>query len=168
MLHTNAKPMRIRTIIPVFVLSGAACAAAGPPQDSAVGDFLYAIRQVESGDRYDGPAGRGGELGAYQFRQQVWYHYTQEPFAEARTPYADDVALRHYHWIAKSLKTAGLWATPWNIAAAWNGGVAAVRSGRLCRATRDYATRVQNLVSSRAAARRALETQSGPALAMRN
>ena len=161
--------MRIQVIIPVVVFSGAACgAAATRPQDPAVDDFLYAIRQVESGDRYDGPAGRCGELGAYQFRRQVWCHYTGEPFEEARTPYADDVALRHYEWIARSLKAAGMPATPWNIAAAWNCGLAAVRSGRLSRATRDYATRVENLVASHAEARLALEAHSARAVPSRN
>jgi hypothetical protein len=119
-------------------------AAAGSSQP-AVGDFLYAIRQVESGDCYDGPAGPCGELGAYQFRSEVWHQYTTAPFYEARTSLADDIAVRHFWRIVQRLKSRGVAPTAWNLAAAWNSGDHAVLSGRIPRATRDYASRVSNL-----------------------
>jgi len=126
------------------------CAAAdlSPPPD-----FLYAIRLVESGDRYDGPCGKGGELGPYQFRYTVWRQYTTAPFAEARTALADQVAAQHYRWIARRLQSHGVPATHWNIAAAWNSGVRAVITGRIPACTRDYATRVVNLMEREAAIR---------------
>ena len=143
--------------IPVilFLAATAACAAA-PSEPATVDDFLYAIRQVESGDRYDGPPGSMGELGAYQFRRQVWYQHTREPFEAARTAYADTVAAEHYRWIESGLTSVGMNPTHWNIAAAWNSGLTAVRSGRIPRSTRDYANRVENLALDRAERRHAL------------
>jgi hypothetical protein len=119
-------------------------------------DFLYAIRMVETGDVYNCKPGRLGEQGPYQFRREVWTHYTSAPFADARTPFADQVALEHYQWLAYRLKSNGLTPTPWRIAAAWNGGVEAVISGRVPRASRDYASRVVNLIEDQQSMRTAL------------
>jgi len=130
-------------------------------------DFLRATRQVESGDRYNAPPGRNGELGAYQFRRQVWRRYTRAPFSAARTRLADRIAARHYAWIRERLEAAGFSPSFWNIAAAWNSGVRAVCSGRIPRSTRDYATRVENLASEEAGARRSLALRLPDALAGR-
>jgi len=119
-------------------------------------DFLYAIRMVESGGNYNCPAGRYGEQGPYQFRREVWQQYTQAPFAQARTALADEVALEHYQWIVTRLRNRGLTPSAWRIAAAWNGGVESVVSGRVSRAARSYATRVVNLVEDQQAIRIAM------------
>jgi hypothetical protein len=119
-------------------------------------DFLYAIRMVETGDIYNCKPGRLGEQGPYQFRREVWTRYTHAPFAEARTRFADQVALEHYQWIAHRLQRNGLAPSPWRIAAAWNGGVEAVISGHLPRACRDYASRVVNLIDDQQSIRTAL------------
>jgi hypothetical protein len=119
-------------------------------------DFLYAIRMVESGDVYNCRPGKLGEQGPYQFRREVWNQYTQAPFAQARTAFADQVAQEHYQWIVKRLRSHGLAPTAWRVAAAWNGGVESVVSGRVPRAARSYATRVVNLVQDQAAIRAAL------------
>jgi hypothetical protein len=151
-----------KSIVPLLTFSAACSGAQGNPQVQAdtpppiVSDFLYAIRQVESGDRCDGPAGPLGELGAYQFRRQVWAQHTRVPFSEARTPYADQVAAKHYRWIADSLRSWGVADTPWNCAAAWNCGIDRVRVGRIPRVTRDYAQRVQNIIDEKAVFRRSL------------
>jgi hypothetical protein len=141
--------MKIQPIFVTFasVLSGWVPISAAQDDSLVEADFLRATRQVESGDRYNAPPGRNGELGAYQFRRQVWRRYTRAPFSAARTPLADRIAARHYAWIRQRLEAAGFSPTYWNIAAAWNGGVRAVCSGRIPRSTRDYATRVQNLAS---------------------
>ena len=107
---------------------------------------MHAIRLVESGDRYDSPRGKAGEVGAYQFQLMVWRQYTSAPFSKAETRYADTIASRHYSWIAHRLQANGVEPASWNIAAAWNSGVGRVVSGRVPFAARDYATRVVNLM----------------------
>jgi hypothetical protein len=155
----------LKLIVPLLAL-GSACTSASADSFSdekgdkqSVSDFLYAIRQVESGGRYDAPVGRLGELGAYQFRREVWFQHTCAPFSQARTAFADEVAARHYRWIGDSLRAAGLPLTPWNLAAAWNCGVTGVRTGRIPRKTRDYAFRVQNIVEHEAELLRTLTAQ---------
>jgi hypothetical protein len=146
--------MKTTVLLSVFATLGVMrCAAAdlhAPP------DFLHAIRLVESGDRYDGPCGKAGELGPYQFRLAVWRQYTSAPFSQAQTAFADHVAANHYFWIARRLRTGGVPATSWNIAAAWNSGVRAVLSGRIPASSRDYATRVVNLMEREATIRSSL------------
>jgi hypothetical protein len=153
-----------------FVLALACVPAAGAAQEQvepvpvpsatraqlAHQDFLYAIRMVETGNIYNCKPGRLGEQGPYQFRREVWTHYTHAPFADARTPFADQVALEHYRWIANRLQSNGLTPSPWRIAAAWNGGVEAVISGHVPRASRDYASRVVNLIEDQQSIRTAL------------
>lgn len=141
--------MRTR-IVPILIACAAtaqpALAAASATSNAQVSDFLYAIRVVESGNRYyDCPTGSHGEQGPYQFRREVWRQYTHASFWQARTELADQVALRHYSWLVHRLREAGRLPTAWAIAAAWNGGIDAVLTGRLSPATRSYATRVTNL-----------------------
>lgn len=118
-------------------------------------DFLYAIRVVESGNCYDCPSGPLGEQGPYQFRRSVWQQYTSAPFYRARTPFADQVAARHYNWIVHALRMRGVRPSVFTVAAAWNGGVGSVIRGRIPAATRDYAARVVNIVQSEARMRAA-------------
>ena len=131
-------------------------------------DFLHAVRQVESGDRYDCPPGRAGELGAYQFKREVWAKYTRSSFSQARTPGADEVAADHYAWIVSQLERRGILANPWNVAAAWNGGLKVVTDRRIGAATRDYASRVANLVQDEIRLRRSLTPEIRIALASAN
>ena len=160
-----------KSIFPLLAFSAACSAAPAENKSEVIGaqpflsDFLFAIRQVETGDRYDGPPGSRGELGAYQFRRQVWAMHTRVPFSEARTPYADEVAEKHYLWIAESLRSSGVADTAWNCAAAWNCGVDRVLSGRIPRNTRDYAQRVQNIIDDKAGLRRSLTPEFHIALA---
>ncbi len=138
--------MQVRQILLSSLLFATGYIARAAPDPSArVTELLYAIRQVESGNRYDLPPGRYGELGAYQFRREVWVQHTHAPFADARTPFADTVARLHYQWITEHLRHSGTPVTPWNIAAAWNCGVVAVNSDRIPWRSRDYANRVINL-----------------------
>ena len=140
----------------LLFLAFASFGALGCPasETQAPPDFLHAIRLVESGDRYDTPPGRGGEVGPYQFRSLVWRRYTTAPLAAASTPLADKVASRHYCWIARSLRRRGVEASAWNVAAAWNSGLRSVLSGRIPSSTRDYADRVVNLIGCCAGDRR--------------
>jgi hypothetical protein len=108
-------------------------------------DFLYAIREVETGNCYDAPTGSCGEEGAYQFKKSVWSQHTHVSFSEVHTHYSDQVALAHYHWIIKRLKNAHITPSITKIASAWNCGVTAVIRGKIPHSTKDYAERVNNL-----------------------
>ena len=120
-------------------------------------DFLYAIREVETGNCYDAPTGSCGEEGAYQFKNSVWAQHTNVSFHEVHTHYSDTVALAHYHWIIKRLKHAHITPSISKIAAAWNCGVTAVIRGKIPHSTKDYAERVSNLALDHAK-NRMLET----------
>ena len=108
-------------------------------------ETLQAIHWVEN--PHDSPkAGPCGELGAYQFREKTWRMHTPVPFKLAiDRSHSDAVAVRHYEWIKRGLVRAGLPVTPYNVALAWNGGLAATVRGRVPDATRKYAERVNNL-----------------------
>lgn len=110
-------------------------------------ETLQAIHWVENPHNSTKP-GPCGELGAYQFREGTWRMHTQVPFRQAidRT-HADAVAIRHYEWIKRGLVRAGLPVTPYHIALAWNGGLAATVRGRISASTRNYAERVSNLAA---------------------
>ena len=83
-------------------------------------DFLYAIREVETGNCYDAPTGSCGEEGAYQFKKSVWAQHTHVSFSKVHTHYSDTVALAHYHWIIKRLNHAHIAPSVSKIGAAWN------------------------------------------------
>lgn len=107
--------------------------------------FLYAIRQVETGDN-PAKVGRHGELGAYQFRRATWEQHTTTPFAWARNPIAAmTVAEAHYEWLKARLRLAGVSPTPYRLALAWNAGVSAAIHRHPPKASVDYANRVDNL-----------------------
>jgi hypothetical protein len=130
-------------ILAVFVCGGVASAEAaqGPSRWAT----LEAIHQLENPRNVTTP-GRFGELGAYQFRPTTWRMHTSIPFARAlERKVSDDVAVIHYEWIKTRLVSAGLPASSYNIALAWNGGVEAVVLGRAPAVAHDYAERAANL-----------------------
>ncbi len=109
-------------------------------------ETLQAINWVEN--PYNSPkAGPGGELGPYQFRPATWRMYTRKPFALAvERQHSDDVAVRHYEWIKRSLLNSGINPTPFYIALAWNAGIGQVVDGRAPASAYKYASQVNNLV----------------------
>ena len=109
---------------------------------------LEAIHQLENPRNRPTP-GPCGELGPYQFREKTWRMHTTVPFARAIDQRAaDDVAVKHYEWLKRGLEGAGLPATPYNIALAWNGGLNAAVLGRAPAVARDYAERAANLAGT--------------------
>ena len=111
---------------------------------------LEAIRNLENPRNLTRP-GPCGELGPYQFRAATWRMHTTLPFAQALDrATADRVAVRHYEWIKRGLAEAGMAVSPYNIALAWNGGLAAAVAGKSPRVTHRYAERAVNLVGAAA------------------
>ena len=109
---------------------------------------LEAIHRIENPRDLPNP-GPCGELGAYQFREQTWRMHTNLPFARALDRRASDaVAVKHYDWLKHRLEVAGMAATPYAIALAWNGGLGRTLRGTSCAATRDYAERVANIAGT--------------------
>jgi hypothetical protein len=108
---------------------------------------LEAIHRLENPRNLTRP-GPKGELGAYQFRASTWRMHTKLPFERALSrEISDTVAVKHYEWLKRGLESAGLPATPYNIALAWNGGLTAAVNGRAPRVAHDYAQRAVNLVT---------------------
>lgn len=111
-------------------------------------ETLRAINWVENPTNQTG-VGRFGELGPYQFRPATWRMHTAKPFRLAvQRAEADEVAVKHYEWIKRTLEQRGVEASVFNIAMAWNCGVEAVLSGRVPNVTYNYAERVANLVGT--------------------
>ncbi len=111
-------------------------------------ETLRAINWVENPTNHT-RAGRFGELGPYQFRPTTWRMHSKRPFSQAvQREAADEVAVKHYDWIKANLERAGVDASPFNIAMAWNSGVNNVLKGRVPTVSYDYATRVTNLVQT--------------------
>jgi hypothetical protein len=109
---------------------------------------LEAIHQLENPRNLTRP-GKHGELGAYQFRAATWHMHTNLPFSSAldrRT--SDTIAVIHYEWLKRGLVAAGMPATTYNIALAWNSGLTAVIRGRSPRVAHGYAERAVNLATS--------------------
>ena len=112
---------------------------------------LEAIHKLENPRNLPRP-GPKGELGAYQFRSSTWRMHTKTPFYRAIDRQESDVvAVKHYEWLKRGLEQAGLPATTYNIALAWNGGLSAAIKGRAPRAAHDYAARATNLATIYAA-----------------
>ena len=109
---------------------------------------LRAINWVENPTNHT-KTGRFGELGPYQFRPNTWRMHTKRPFSQAiQREASDEVAVKHYEWIKRTLEKSGVDASPFNIAMAWNSGVTNVLKGRVPTVAYDYATRVTNLVQT--------------------
>ena len=119
------------------------------PQAKAEGrwETLEAIHWVENPTNTSRP-GPFGELGAYQFRRDTWKMHSRLPFSQAlNRQSSDEVAVKHYEWLRSKLLEGGLNPSTYNIAMAWNAGPSAVLQGTACRASRDYAARVNNLAA---------------------
>lgn len=111
-------------------------------------ETLRAINWVENPNNHT-QVGRFGELGPYQFRPGTWRMHTDKPFRQAtQREVADEVAVKHYEWIKRAFKKAGVEPNVFNIAMAWNCGVEAVLSGRAPSVSYHYAERVSNLVET--------------------
>ncbi len=109
-------------------------------------ETLRAINWVENPTNHT-RMGRFGELGPYQFRPATWRMHTRKPFQMAiQREAADEVAVIHYEWIKDRLQAAGVNASTFNIAMAWNTGVDNVINGRAPSVSYNYAERVVNLV----------------------
>lgn len=109
---------------------------------------LRAINWVENPTNQTG-VGRFGELGPYQFRPGTWRMHSDKPFRQAiQREVADEVAVKHYEWIKRTLERSGAEASVFNIAMAWNCGAAAVLTGRAPSVSYNYAERVRNLVET--------------------
>lgn len=109
-------------------------------------ETLRAINWVENPTN-NTRMGRFGELGPYQFRAATWRMHTKMSFRLAnQREAADEVAIKHYEWIKRTLENAGVDASAFNIAMAWNTGVDNVVNGRAPGVSYDYAQRVTNLV----------------------
>ncbi len=133
--------MKATLLLFVFGILAAAASAAPDRWET-----LQAIHWVENPTESTRP-GPYGELGAYQFRRATWQMHTTEPFHLANhRATADKVAVKHYEWLRTGLLRNGIAATPYNIALAWNAGLTAVVKGRVPSASRNYASRVTNLV----------------------
>ena len=108
-------------------------------------ETLRAINWVENPTNQT-HVGRFGELGPYQFRAATWRMHTDKPFRLAiDRASADEVAVKHYEWIKRTLEQRGVEASAFNIAMAWNCGVDSVLAGRVPTASYLYAERVANL-----------------------
>lgn len=108
---------------------------------------LEAIHHLENPTNVTRP-GAYGELGAYQFRPTTWRMHTRVPFHRANDRSVSDVvAVKHYDWLKRGLEKAGMPATPYNIALAWNGGLSAVVAGTAPAVAHDYASRAANLAT---------------------
>jgi hypothetical protein len=134
---------------------GLALAQGTPAKAEQRWETLEAIHWVENPHDTAKP-GPLGELGAYQFREVTWQMHTHKPFHCALDrAQSDAVAVMHYEWIKHGLKRAGMPATVYNIALAWNGGLRATIRGQAPPAAHDYAERVANLAGTLAADRMA-------------
>lgn len=101
--------------------------------------FLYAIRQVESGDNH-AAIGKRGERGAYQFTASTWKRYTDYPHENAHSETVSTVlAYTHLEYLVEKVGGDDVK----KLALAWNCGLRGMKkpSSR----SKDYAERVMNL-----------------------
>lgn len=138
-LKRLARPVGALVFVLFFTLAGAVA--------STRQATLEAIHHLENPRNLTRPGPRG-ELGPYQFRVTTWRMYTSAPFTQALDrPTSDLIAVQHYEWLKSGLESARMPVTPYNIALAWNGGLAAAIAGRSPRVAHNYAERAANLAS---------------------
>lgn len=139
---------RLRLWRAAGALSVGVVAAGGTAHADERAALLAAIHHLENPRNLTRP-GAHGELGAYQFRPTTWQLHTTAPFTQAlNRTMSDLVAEKHYEWIKRGLQRARVPATSYNIALAWNSGVAAVVNRRAPRAAHRYAQRAVNLLAT--------------------
>lgn len=140
-MERNVQHLKYAALVVVAIALSCASAFA-----SVRWETLQAINWVEN--PHDSTrVGPHGELGPYQFRLSTWRAYTKKPFACAVIRKdADEVAVKHYDWIKRSLERSGIKATPFNIALAWNAGLSQVIKGTAPESSYVYARHVTNLV----------------------
>ncbi|MBX3749715.1 MAG: transglycosylase SLT domain-containing protein [Opitutaceae bacterium] len=111
--------------------------------------FLRAIREIETGNN-PRAIGIDGEFTAYQFTRETWRDYTNiDPVEALRNPLiADGVAEDHLEFIRRQLRRAGLEASYYNAALAWNAGIGATIRGEARPTQHDYAKRVIHLMEA--------------------
>src|SRR6188768_2472999 len=136
----------MKCLLTRFLLLAAALAFTIEARADDRWETLRAINWVENPTNHT-RVGKFGEMGPYQFRSGTWRMHTRRPFSQAiQREAADEVAVLHYEWIKDNLERAGVDASPFNIAMAWNSGVNNVIRGRAPSVSYNYAQRVVNLV----------------------
>jgi len=156
-VETRTEPSnrkRLRRFVGLFAFGagltlGAATAEAQSTEKPSLNRdaFLKAVAEVETGGN-PRAVGRHGERGLYQFTYATWRRHSSRPFTDAHNPrVAHDVAVRHFVWLHDRLTAAGREPDAYQMAVAWNGGVARAISGKAPRTTRSYATRVANIAA---------------------
>lgn len=143
MNNTGKSPLRRRVLFLGLVFMPVLAVA--NMRGATRADVLEAIHCVEN-PRDTLRVGKHGELGAYQFRRGTWSMHSPLPFTRAlERGESEKVAIEHYEWLRRGLERNGVAATPYNIALAWNAGLATTVRGRANAAAQDYAQRVTNL-----------------------
>lgn len=108
--------------------------------------MLRAIAEVETGtkdiDVTFKKVGKKGERSAFQITESVWNLYTTESFKKASfdPSLAQTIALMHIQRLQTLIEADHHAATAFAVAAAWNGGLGALRSPH--KSTTDYSNRV--------------------------
>ncbi len=107
--------------------------------------FLSALRMVETGNHVRD--GAHGERGPWQVTAAVWsMHMPETSFAEARQEgVARACAAKHVALLCSQLRESGCDDNAFNIALAWNAGLARTLAGRAPLSSYDHALRVWNL-----------------------
>lgn len=86
--------------------------------------------------------------------------HTSMPFERAHDRAASDlIAVKHYEWLKRGLEAAGMPASPYNIALAWNGGLTAAIKGTSPSVAHGYAERAANLAAAFDGARRVADAR---------
>lgn len=98
------------------------------------------IRRESRGNPY--AVGPLGERSVYQFRRSTWAMETDVSFRLAHTEHAHDVAIAHYNRIVRVFESSGIPVTEFNIALAWNAGIAGVLRGNIPASSYRYAADV--------------------------
>lgn len=90
--------------------------------------LMRAIRQHESGGKYDGPAGDAGtSTGAFQFQPDTWKQYAKEVLGNENAPMSKANQNQVAYTKIKGWKDAGF--TPEQVAAAWNANEQKAKDG---------------------------------------
>ncbi|MBA4136735.1 MAG: hypothetical protein C0518_05405 [Opitutus sp.] len=116
---------------------------------SAAVDSERLVDALREREGYRGRPGALGEAGPYQIRAQTWaQHMPGVPFARAREEGpARACALKHVAWLRAQLAARGVEPSVFNLAAAWNAGLARYVSGRAPERAYRFAADVEAIYS---------------------